>query len=87
MIVKYTAKKTWNGFVSVRDFIVNKALKNKASLLIQLGEEQMLIEASKLKELSKNSMRQTFTSKFDGKKYELIDFPWHPDDPQGKLDI
>ena len=87
-MIKVRVNKVWLGKVSVRDYIYKKALRKKESLGIEHGNEYMWITYDKLKS-AKSYTDQNFTSKFNGKKYRLVDFEWKPfkpeDTTQGKL--
>ena len=76
-MIKVRVDKVWLGKVSVRDYIYKKALRKKESLGIEHGNEYMWIPYDKLKS-AKNYTDQNFTSKFNGKKYRLVDFEWKP---------
>lgn len=65
------------GKVSVREHIYKKALRKKESLGITHGKEYMFIPYDKLK-TAKSYTDQTFTSKYNGKEYRLVDFDWKP---------
>ena len=87
-MIKIEVTKIWLGKVSIREHIYKKALRKKESLGIEHGNEYMWIPYDKLKS-AKNYTDQNFTSKFNGKKYRLVDFEWKPfkpeDTTQGKL--
>ena len=76
-MIKVRVDKVWLGKVSVRDYIYKKALRKKESLGIEHGNEYMWIPYDKLKS-AKSYTDQNFTSKFNGKKYRLVDFEWKP---------
>jgi hypothetical protein len=76
-MIKVEVKKIWLGKVSVREHIYKKALRKKESLGIVHGSEYMFIPYEKLK-TAKSYTDQSFTSKYDGKKYRLVDFEWKP---------
>jgi hypothetical protein len=76
-MIKVQVDKVWLGKVSVRDYIYKKALRQKTSLGITHGTEYMFIPYEKLKS-AKSYTDESFTSKFDGKKYRLVDFDWKP---------
>ena len=76
-MIKVRVDKVWLGKVSVRDYIYKKALRKKESLGIEHGNEYMWIPYDKLKS-AKSYTDQSFTSKFNGKKYRLVDFEWKP---------
>jgi len=63
-------------FASIRDYIVEKAQKEKKDLVVfceQLNEE-IIIPYDNLKEGIKN--KEVFKSKIDGNNYSLIDYDW-----------
>jgi len=76
-MIKVQVDKVWLGKVSVRDYIYKKALRQKTSLGITHGKEYMFIPYDKLKS-AKSYTDESFTSKFNGKKYRLVDFDWKP---------
>ena len=76
-MIKVRVDKVWLCKVSVRDYIYKKALRKKESLGIEHGNEYMWIPYDKLKS-AKSYTDQNFTSKFNGKKYRLVDFEWNP---------
>ena len=76
-MIKITVDKIFCGKVSVRDYIYKKALRNKDSLGIKHGKQFMIISYENLKK-ARQITKQSFTSKFNGKEYKLIDFDWKP---------
>ena len=76
-MIKVRVDKVWLCKVSVRDYIYKKCLRKKESLGIVHGKEYMWIPYDKLKS-AKSYTDQSFTSKFNGKKYRLVDFEWKP---------
>jgi hypothetical protein len=76
-MIKVQVDKVWLGKVSVRDYIYKKALRQKTSLGITHGTEYMFIPYEKLKS-AKTYTDESFKSKFNGKKYRLVDFDWKP---------
>ena len=87
-MIKVEVTKIWLGKVSVRDYVYKKALKTKQSLGITHGKEFMIIPYDNLKK-AKQYTDTIIQSKFNNKKYRLVDFDWKPykeDNPnQGKL--
>ena len=87
-MIKVQVDKIWLGKVSVRDYIYKKALRKKESLGIVQGKEYMFITYGDLKK-AKQYTDESFKSKFNDKKYRLIDFDWKPFKPenvnQGRL--
>ncbi|QGZ18188.1 hypothetical protein HTVC112P_gp11 [Pelagibacter phage HTVC112P] len=82
-MIKVQVDKVWLGKVSVRDYIYKKALIQKTSLGITHGTEYMFIPYEKLKS-AKTYTDESFKSKFNGKKYRLVDFDWKPYKEQNK---
>tara|TARA_R100001443_G_scaffold16570_2_gene26714 strand:- start:8004 stop:8270 length:267 start_codon:yes stop_codon:yes gene_type:complete len=80
-MIKVQVDKIWLGKVSIRDYIYKKCLKKKESLGITHGTEYMFIPYDKLKQ-AKQITNESFISKFNGKKYKLIDFDWKPFKPE-----
>lgn len=76
--MKYTAKKLFKGYVSVRDYIVNKCLSKGEDLLIEFSGKFMTISLNDLKN-NYQIHKTKFQSKFGNKQYELIDFEFIPD--------
>ena len=74
---KYKAKKLFNGFASVRDYIIKKAIKSKSNLVIEFDGKEMTIPLSELEEPFQMHKRE-FISKYNGTKYELYDFKFVP---------
>ena len=87
-MIKVEVTKIWLGKVSVRDYVYKKALKTKQSLGITHGKEFMIIPYENLKK-AKQYTDTIIQSKFNNKKYRLVDFDWKPykeeDKNQGKL--
>lgn len=84
-IITVTVKKTWKGCVSVRDYMVNEALRTGRNLRINYGDESMIVPFEEIEErISEYSKK--FTSKVGSKDYHLIDFRWQPD-TQSKLNF
>lgn len=80
-MIKVKVDKIFLGKVSVRDYKYREALRKKQSLGIEHGNEFMIIRYENLKK-AKQITNQTFTSKFNGKEYKLIDFDWKPWKPE-----
>ena len=74
--MNYKAKKLWKGSVSVRDYIVEKAISRNKPLTVEYNNDKMTIEVGRLKEGKLN--RGILTSKYGHQSYRLIDFKWEP---------
>ena len=67
-------KRLFLGLASIRDYIVDDALKNNEGITIICKDQQMHLSPEDLKTGQRGT--ETFTSKFDGKKYKLVDYKW-----------
>jgi len=74
--MKVKVKKVWLGHVSVRNYIVEKCIRMKEDLIIEHNGSKKTFPYRSLKTYLLNSSGEMFISKFNGKKYKLIDFPW-----------
>lgn len=72
-------KKLWFGSASVRDYLVDEALKKGEDLTIVYGNEQMTVPNNMLILGRKNRMKNV--SQFKDEIYDLVDFFWKPDPP------
>ena len=85
--MKYTVKKLFNGFASVRDHIIKKAIKENDDLVIEFEDKEMTVPLSDLENPFQLHKRE-FISKYNGTKYKLYDFKFIPgDDNQEKLEV
>ena len=77
----YEVKKLFNGFASIRDYLVDKCVKCGEDLTIKYKDEIMIVPLGKLKSPERFQIHKTkFKSRYnDGKDYELYDFYWKPD--------
>lgn len=75
---KTKIKRLWHGLASVRDYIVDGAVRAKEELLVDLtGKgESMLLSLEDLGKGKRN--KEKFRSKHDGRFYSLVDFKWKP---------
>lgn len=83
----YTIKRLWQGLASVRDYVVKDCIVKKQGLrltLIKTGEV-MEIPYENLEKLMFQAHKTEMVSKFDGKKYLLVDFIWKPTLKQTQL--
>ena len=83
-MVSVKVKKLWMGhLVSVRDYIVNKAIK-EGGLEIEHDGKKMFLSVEELKNV--NSQTKKLNSKFKKGTYNLVDYRWKPvDESQLKL--
>ena len=77
-MVSVKVKKLWMGhLVSVRDYIVNKAIK-EGGLEVQHEGKTMFLSVEELKNGSTQTKK--LNSKFKKSTYNLVDYRWKPDD-------
>jgi hypothetical protein len=64
-------------FASIRDYIVEKAKREKKDLIVFCKElnEEIIVPHEKLKEGIKN--KEKFKSKINEQTYSLVDFEWN----------
>lgn len=74
-------KKTFMGTVDVRDYIVEKCLKNNRSVKVILRSKdengEMILSPERLKH--PDDISEPKTSKFNGQKYRLKMYKWRPE--------
>ena len=76
MIVK--VKKIWMGHVSVRDYVLKKAVKQKEDVFVQFAGITKKFPHRSLQNYMDNSNKVEFKSMFNNETYYLIDLPWNP---------
>jgi len=84
--VKYKAKKSFKGFVSVRSYIVDKAIAKKQDLIIEFDGKIMTVPNDYLRTAGQLHKKK-FKSKFDNKEYELYDFFFLADSDKGTVKV
>jgi len=67
----------FHGQASIRDYVLNDIIRGKLDLIIQCGNEKMFIPNRLIYQKGKRS-NIACVSKFNGKKYRLIDFSFRP---------
>lgn len=71
-------KKLYNGFASVRDYIIKEAVKERRDLVINYKQKSMRVPLSRLK--SKFQLhKKEFKSKYSDKMYTLYEFRFEAD--------
>lgn len=82
-MITYTAKKIFNGHVSIRDYIVKKAIRENNAIQVYFEGEFMVLELHRLKHAVSTFHAKEFVSAFNkNKKYKLYDFVWRPNPPE-----
>ncbi len=72
--MKVKIKKLFNGFASVRDYIIQDCIERNENLIIEYNNESMFIGQIELDNFEQIHKRK-FKSKFnEGQEYELYDF-------------
>ena len=80
-MIEYPIKRLWNGLASVRDYIVEKALRENQILRIKLEgtNEHMDLTPDRIKSKEFQISTRKFKSHYPPyDDYELIDFSWKP---------
>ena len=75
--LKVRIKRPWLGNASVRSYLVEKGIKERRDIIIEMESKTMTIP---WKDLSKGIVnKETFHSRFGKSQYHLVDFKWQPD--------
>lgn len=82
--MEYTAKKLFNGFASVRDYIVKDCIEKRESLVIVYKGDKMTIPFEFLTEWQLH--KKEFKSKYGTGNYTLYDYKFIDDETRKKLD-
>ena len=75
-MIDYKAKKIFNGHISIRDYIVRKAIRSNESIRVTYEGEKMILSVEQLKRAISTFHAKEFKSAFDDKTYKLYDFIW-----------
>jgi hypothetical protein len=77
-MITYTTKKLYKGYVSIRSYIVEKAIRMNQPILIQYANKKnMLLTPKDLKEKGTYTAGP-FKSKYGNLEYFLVDYLWRP---------
>lgn len=76
--MKITVKKLWHDCISIRDYVVNKAINDREAIEVYYDNKKMTLYPHDLRLQGKLTNVKS-RSKFSGQEYSLIDFPWKPD--------
>ena len=84
--MEFRTKTIYNNMVSVRDYIVDKAVKQNQGLTIYYQDQVMTIPAHQVKDSYIQYKTEDYKSMYTrGQTYKLYDFPWVPDTDQVEL--
>jgi len=72
----YNAKKVWLGHISIRDYLVQECINKKEDLIIEFNGASKRFPCRSLPTYLNNTYNMTFKSKYGGKDYKLIEFPF-----------
>ena len=78
MIVEHSVKKLWGGSVSLRDYLIRRAIDEGQTLRVIYQGDYMDLTPDDLKAKAYQTTKQAFKSKINGKTYNLIDYRWKP---------
>ena len=85
---KIIIKKLFNGYASLKDYMVYKAMEKGESLLVAYKGDEMILTPGELK-MFKQLTTQSFTKKFvkpgENPFYHLLDYLWVPTNEKLKL--
>ena len=85
--MRYKVKKLFNGFASIRDYVIDKCLDSECNLIIEFEDKEMTVPLSDLDSPFQLHERE-FISKYNGTKYKLYDFKFVPNNNnQEKLEL
>jgi nucleosome binding factor SPN SPT16 subunit len=82
--MRVTVKKTFNGMVSVRDYLVEKCIARREDLVVEYKKAKMTVPLERLMTKFQIHSRK-FASKFNDESYTLYDFKFIPDGEMGQL--
>ena len=91
-MIEYKAKKLFRGHVSIRDYIVRKAIRNNETIRVTYERKKMSISIEHLKRAISTFHAKEFKSAFGDKIYKLYDFVWReeedkPDNNNTQLEL
>lgn len=69
-----TLKRLYEGVASLRDYTVDKALRTNEGIKVRCNGQEMYLSPKDLVKGERGTER--FISKFDNRKYHLVDFEW-----------
>lgn len=70
-------KRLWHGLASVRDYIIADCVKKSIGMRVKYDGVSMEFSADEVKDCTFKLSERDFKSRFDGKRYKLIDFMFH----------
>ena len=78
MVVEHRVRKLWGDSVSLRDYLIRRAINERQTLRVIYQGDYMDLTPDDLKAKAFQMTKQTFRSKINGKPYNLIDYRWKP---------
>jgi len=76
----FKAQKLYNGYVSIRDYLVHTCIANQEDLAVFFDGRRMILKPSDLMLKRKQFNKAKIFSQFHG-TYTLYDYKWEPDNP------
>lgn len=70
----YVVKKLYKGYASLRDYLVEEAIKRNEGIVIIYNSKEYRFNNTQVVSMFQLH-RKIFKSKFNDKEYQLIDFP------------
>ena len=80
----YKIKKLFNGYASVRDYVVEECIENEENLMVVLNEKRMVLSPEELEKKKEQLVDREFQSDWGG-TYKLLDYRFEPTQEQTKL--
>ena len=74
----YKIRKLFNGYASVRDYIVAVADDLGDDLRIEFNDAYMIIKHDELHSRAEHIIDKNYQSKWGNKRYKLVDYKWCP---------
>ena len=82
----YHIEKLFNGFCSIRDYLVRQCIQDNKSLIILYQGKSMVLTPQDLKTKKHQLNSNRFISKWQG-SYALWDYEWMPDNKQLEFNL
>jgi hypothetical protein len=80
---KYKVNRLYNGYASIRDYLVHTCIANQEELRVFFGSNQMTLTPIDLMAKRKQFSKRKFTSQYNG-YYSLYDYKWEEDSKEVK---
>ena len=82
----YHIEKLFNGYCSIRDYVVDNCIRDNKYLIVLYQGKSMVLSPQGLKTKKYQLNPNKFTSKWQG-NYALWDYEWTPDNKQMEFSL